>query len=256
MRPAEDLRFLLRRVGKDSPMAFACRIARFGLILAARPGFERRVKRGLPGVINGVRMMLPYDEQGIVRDLRANGIREPFIFHYLMSCIQPEWTVLDIGANQGYYALQEARLCRRVYAVEPVSASVARLRHNIERNGMFNISTYHLAIGDHNGTARMGLSRESPRSPVVGATPGRVYEGTECVTMRTVDSFIDDHGMRPDLIRMDVEGYEYEILMGAAQLLQSSQPLVLCVELHLNILGPCRARNLLNLLKGSGFVVT
>ena len=53
--------------------------------------------------------------------------------------------------------------------------------------------------------------------------------------MTTVDREVDALGLVPDVMKIDVEGYEFEVLRGAQGLLRSRKP-VLCLELHLDLL--------------------
>jgi hypothetical protein len=53
--------------------------------------------------------------------------------------------------------------------------------------------------------------------------------------MTTVDEEVDALGIVPDVMKIDVEGYEYEVLQGARRLLRERKP-VLCLELHLDLL--------------------
>jgi len=50
-----------------------------------------------------------------------------------------------------------------------------------------------------------------------------------------MDEEIEQHGLEPDLLKIDVEGYEYEVLLGAKRLLEQRKPPI-CLELHLDLL--------------------
>jgi FkbM family methyltransferase len=55
------------------------------------------------------------------------------------------------------------------------------------------------------------------------------------VDMTSIDEEIDQHGLEPDLLKIDVEGYEHEVLLGAKRLLEQRKPPI-CLELHLDLL--------------------
>ena len=53
--------------------------------------------------------------------------------------------------------------------------------------------------------------------------------------MTSVDREVEQLGVEPDLVKIDVEGYEYEVLVGARRLLGERKPPI-CLELHLDLL--------------------
>jgi len=55
------------------------------------------------------------------------------------------------------------------------------------------------------------------------------------VDMTSIDEEIEQRGLEPDLLKIDVEGYEYEVLLGAKRLLEQRKPPI-CLELHLDLL--------------------
>jgi len=160
--------------------------------------------------------------------------------------------VVDIGSSIGYYALQEAKLCGSkgmVYSIEPVIDNYSVLLRNIAMNGYMNVKVFNFAIGahNHNGFIRVSRLKNCSKIAVHGG------KSTQPTLILPLDKFIK--GKRhPDFIRMDVEGYEVEIISGMAELLQSRRPLRIAMELHLNILRD-RALPMLRILKNRGFKV-
>ena len=87
--------------------------------------------------INGSRMYLDPTDKGLSIDLLVDGIREPYITEVTKRELKQGQTVVDIGANIGYYALLEARQVGptgRVYAIEPVPENFATLNKNVRLN--------------------------------------------------------------------------------------------------------------------------
>ena len=101
--------------------------------------------------VNGVKMRLNMKDTGLPKDLYIHHAHEPVSTEYLKTTLKPGMTVLDIGANIGYFALMEAKIIGdsgRVYAIEPVKESLSNLKRNIALNGFSNIKVYRFAIGD------------------------------------------------------------------------------------------------------------
>ena len=197
--------------------------------------------------ILGNRMTLDMSDRGIHRDLFLDGIREPAATRHLMSVLTPDDVVLDIGANIGYYVLMEAKRCRKVYAVEPVPRNVAVLTENVRLNGYDNVEIYSLAFGRAAGTERMYLSAKSNWHSFHPApdTVGRID-----IPVETVDAFLRDREC-PTLVRMDVEGYEINIIDGMAETLPRIGRMF--IELHADIMSLDETRLLLDTVRGAGF---
>lgn len=224
---------------EGDPIALFCAIAR-GVIMKCI-GFKRfpqlqvlraRSKtRYVEREIVGNKMYLDLKDPGISSDLLRDGIREPFLTESIQKEIKEGDVIVDIGANIGYYALQEARLAGdngKVYAIEPVPGNVELLKKNIELNNYSNMKVFQLAVGDVNKTDYIYVSdcRNTASMIKTQASIDKVP-----VQVTTLDKFLENKPL-PNLIRMDVEGYEVEIVKGMTKLLESNKPLKLIVELH------------------------
>lgn len=194
--------------------------------------------------IHGSKMCLLEDDIGLSKELVEHGTREQASVDYVKKIVKSNWTIIDIGANLGYYALLEARLGGFVHAVEPIKRSFETLNKSIEVNGYKNIKAYHLAIGDQDGIKDIAVSCRKNWSTMVDMkTVTDKYKGqfagfskgiTEKVETQTLDSFVKINKIgQIHFVRMDVEGYEVEIIKGAGHTL-SSMPVgsYLTIEIH------------------------
>ena len=217
-----------------------------------------RLKLKEPGVIvkhvQGSKMYLDTRDKGVSRELALMGVREELFTRALQGALREGDCVLGIGANIGYYSLMEARLVGprgKVYAIEPVPHNMQLLEDSIRLNDYGNIETFRLAMGQTDSVAKMYLSDHPNWSSFY---PPRKITGKIDIPISSVDSFLK--GKRPpDLIRMDVEGYEYEIFIGMSGLLESGIPLRLFIEFHPDIMGRQRAASFLSILKQHRFML-
>ena len=142
---------------------------------------------------------------------------------------------VDVGANIGLYSLvmgKRVGKTGKVYAFEPAAGSFQTLVEHVALNDLGDvIETHQLLVSDTpsvhlfhedglHGTNRIGGSRyDGP--------------GTVCVERRTIrlDDFFCSRDRRPDLIKIDVEGYELHVLRGAKETLKEHPCTILC-EMH------------------------
>jgi len=213
-------------------------------------------RRRITKIINGSKFELNLTDRGLAKDLLLAGIREPQHTELMKQAVRSGDIVLDIGANIGYYALLESRLVGAtglVYALEPVKANYENLKRNIALNQVKNIKPLRLAAGDKTGQAEIYLSRKSNWCSL---RPGERLASagkTEQTKVVTVDDFIIENKM-PALIRMDVEGYEGEIIAGMKKTMALGAPLKIIIELHCFILSDHGAGLVKNLL-ANGFTI-
>ncbi len=188
--------------------------------------------------VNGSWMLVYPKKKGIQLDLYLCREREPLCTKILLNnaIIKQGDCILDIGANIGYYVLLESRLVGDfgiVYGVEPVKTTFALLKENVSLNRRSNVELHNLAVGDKNEQAEIYVSDKSNLSAMRKEASGGTILGTQAVNVITIDYFLV--GKRfPNLIRMDVEGYEYEIVKGMEKTLQKADDLWVMIELHVS----------------------
>lgn len=158
--------------------------------------------------------------------------------------------VYDIGAHIGFHSLYFARLVGntgKVVSFEPNAENVKRLKMNVDANSDLKniVSVYETAVSDHDGTEKMMIHNkiESGRSMgnfLKGSNTllseevfvGKGFQETEIKTIK-IDSVAKEFNIqhKPDVIKIDVEGAEYKVLIGAKETLQTCRP-ILFIEIH------------------------
>jgi FkbM family methyltransferase len=155
---------------------------------------------------------------------------EPELQARLPELVQPGAVVWDVGAHTGFFTLLLARLTGehgRVVAFEPDDESLGALVAAVERNGFANVEVRPVAVWSAPGT--VGFER---RSDAEGGAHGAVLleGGTVEVAATTLDEEAAT-GPPPSLVKIDVEGGEEHVLLGASRLLSEWRPTVVC-EVH------------------------
>jgi FkbM family methyltransferase len=151
---------------------------------------------------------------------------------------QPGWIVFDVGANSGVYTVQQTRRGTQVYAFEPNPDCYRRLQKSVRLNDLDNrVSAANYALGATAGVAElivpelaMGLGSPRPRRT---PDPEAIHVKVE---VQTIDQVVRTLGIsRIDLLKLDVEGFEIDVLQGAIETLPRVQRMVL--EYHSPKLG-------------------
>jgi FkbM family methyltransferase len=197
--------------------------------------FKGRV--GFAQVINGRSVKLTnIDQHYLSFKLHWQGWRgyEPVTMLLYEQLLQGAKTVIDIGANCGYFSMVAASECSdiRVIAFEPNPKLFRILRENVEANG-FSIVCEDKAVSDHTGSSEFYLAA-SDMSGSLEHDFREQHQGVQSVTTVTLDDYLrgsDDSP--PMIIKIDVEGHEQSVLRGAGQTLEKYKP-----DLILEVLAP------------------
>ncbi len=135
--------------------------------------------------------------------------------------------VYDVGAFHGLLTIHYARDARTVVAWEPNSRNRRRLLENVNLNRFSNVIVRSYGLSSKAARAEM---RFDPLMPGMATVDHGVASGSEheTIELRTLDGEL---GLEPpDLIKIDVEGFELEVLKGAARTLERGPDLFL--EMH------------------------
>lgn len=167
------------------------------------------------------------------RTIFETGTYEPGTLALFEVVLRPDDIVLDVGANIGLMSLTAAKLVGpdgAVYAFEPHPEMYSKLLGNIELNNVDQIVPVNVALGCNPGIRQI-YSRPDVNigaSSLVSAS-GSVPAGFASVA--TLDQFMEAARLdRVRLAKIDVEGFEYEVLKGAEITLTSGKIDILCIE--------------------------
>jgi FkbM family methyltransferase len=194
-----------------------------------RPVYDRVVtiasKNGLQRVINGTDPIL------VAPQFRQMGeVYEPDVWPLLMSEIKPGDCIADVGAHMGLYSLAMANRVGphgRVVAFEPDVNSYSLLQSHITLNHLEDrIQPVQAAVGAGNGAVFFDAAG------VTGHVTTIATETSNSVNCVTLDSIFPEQ--RLDILKIDVEGYEEQVLNGSIRLLSDERrkPRVIYIEVH------------------------
>lgn len=200
-------------------------VAKYVLRTLIRQFFKRVLRRGLRFRLpTGLRIHLPADSafgsEVFVTGADVDCGSEALFARYL----DPEGDVIDAGANIGYYTCYLAPLVRHVWAFEPDPRILGVLRRNAAQG--VNITVCDRALFSEPGTMKLDVSNRPEVNALVSdeQATGKAIE----VSVDTIDDVAASQiGGAVTGIKIDVEGSDLAVLMGARATLRRDQPLVL-----------------------------
>jgi len=146
------------------------------------------------------------------------------------STVKNGMTVLEIGANIGFFTMLFAKLAGengKVFAFEPDPDNFRLLEKNIKANNYKNAECVRKAVSKRTGTARLFISEEHHGDHRIFDS----FDGRRSVEIETVaiDDFMPQ-GASVDFIKMDIQGAEYSALQGMERTIKNSGPLIMLCE--------------------------
>lgn len=134
--------------------------------------------------------------------------------------------IIDVGANFGYHTIFFSKEVKhKVFAFEPQIQNYQLLENNIKKNEIQNVVLYKLACGDENCDIKMPIVEDSTTMINMGDfTPNRLINDKFSVTQSVLLDEMEFFEEPIDLIKIDVQGYEKKVLIGAYHLLQKHKP--------------------------------
>ena len=182
--------------------------------------------------VQGSKMHLNLDDFGLSKQLFLNGIREPECTRIMKEQLKEGMTIAEVGANIGYYALMEASIIGnkgKIYAIEPFPPNFELLKKNIEINKYNDrFELHNIAISNQPGKTKLFIQ---DKHNLCNMLESGACEGYVEVETKTLDDFIQGKKL-PDMIRMDIEGYEYFVLEGMKKTLKDCEQCKMFIEIH------------------------
>ncbi len=164
----------------------------------------------------------------------ATGLYEKELTDLIEAFVKPGMTVVDLGANVGYYSVLASRLVGtsgRVYAFEPDPDAYQYLRRNVELNACANVILVNKAVSIRDTVADF-IPRQFERGFLSDLPTGQASIRVQTVRL---DAFLASAGWPPvDLVKMDIEGSETEALQGMRELASRNPRMRLIVELNVS----------------------
>lgn len=167
-------------------------------------------------------------DEGFGANVLLDGYWESWLTRFMARTVRTGATVVDVGANYGYYSLLLADLVGpegRVHAVEPNPDAAALLSRSLALNGFAGRSfVEQVALGAGDGEATLFVPDGEPKNAALTAGEAVGRPGRQCaVRVRSLDEMIGPDS-RIDFIKIDAEGGEEAIIEGMERILANRPP--------------------------------
>jgi FkbM family methyltransferase len=178
----------------------------------------------------------------------ARGQHQPWMQDLLKAELKPGDCFYDLGAHSGFFSpiagRQVGPSCA-VLAVEADPENAEIVRANVARNNWQQVTVLESAVWSASGQVSFAPASEPTQGHVSTGQPN----GLRSVSAVSLDDMVFRDGHRPpSLIKMDVEGAEWDVLQGARRVLAEATPKLLC-EIH----HPAQSGDIQALLPGYGY---
>ena len=176
--------------------------------------------------------------------------QEPEENKWLLKALQKGSIFVDVGANVGGHSIRACKLGAKVIAVEPINENCNVLRLNFELNQLSNFHILNIAAGNREEVRPIYLGTSPTGSSL---TQSKEKEGKRIVEVKPLDLVIPKliGTQWVDLLKVDVEGFEIEVLKGAANLLKRTRYIIVEVI----PITDSKISEIVNLLKPLGFEI-
>jgi FkbM family methyltransferase len=157
-------------------------------------------------------------------------------------------------------ALRAAKICQRghVYAFEPDPAHIKSLRANHQLNQFSNITIIPKGLGSKPGQALLSKleQRNAGMNRILPAEQAAQYDSTHINVATLDDEMSSINPTRIDLIKIDVEGYEFHVLMGAQKTIARYRPILVIEVIDTNLrIHQLSSTDVIDLLQNWGYEI-
>ena len=166
------------------------------------------------------------------REIQKYGCYEPTLTKKMIDLLKKDDIFMDVGSSYGYFAILAAHITspENVYAIEPNPEARALLRNNCKNTNNTNITIDPYLIGN-----KTKQDIEECLTIYSGLPAGESHEILVTTDQYTIDDYCTMHGIQPDMIKVDIDGGEFQMVSGMEHTLQHYRPTVL-LEIHPHLL--------------------
>ena len=170
-------------------------------------------------------------------------------------------TIIDIGANEGQFVNNISRILpgRKIYSFEPIKHCYNQL---LKKTSQHNVTAYNYAVGDVNTDAEINISGNYVSSSLlkmedlhIAMYPKSEYVKKEQIRVVRLDDILKDEGLKDNiLIKIDVQGFEEQVLKGGRNTIDKAHAVIIEIALKPLYENQWRFDDVYQYFIGKGFI--
>lgn len=168
--------------------------------------------------------------------LFKSGVYESGMVQVIKTYLKPGDIFVDLGTNEGYFTVIASQIVGKngkVISVEPQSRLQGIIKTNLELNNCENVTVLQAIILDSPKMASMYISTDMNTGSTSLVKTSRFALPKEEIQGLTLEEVFQQQGITTcDLLKVDIEGYEYEAILGSRELFTSHRAKAIALELH------------------------
>jgi len=177
--------------------------------------------------VGGARFIASVGDSGLTGNIYT-GLLEFSEMSFLLHAFRQSDVFVDVGANAGCYTILASKVVGgKTIAFEPVPETFQRLIANLEVNGVKSlVQSHNLGLSDGPGALRFSTEQDCMNHVI---SPKENDENSIEIEVASIDSIVSEAVF---IMKIDVEGFEYPVLKGAAKLLSGTSLEAVILELN------------------------
>ena len=173
----------------------------------------------------------------IGKHLIEEGSFEPTIIEEVKKNININSVFFDIGANEGFFSIIASSQGEnnRIYSFEPQSRLLPIIKENFKKNNLKNYEIVNSAVGKASYSTYINLFPEHISEASSKLKPYRFSKKKEKINIIDLDTFVLSKNIKTiDLMKIDVEGFEIDVVEGMKKILEKKIPKRILLDYHKN----------------------
>ncbi len=163
---------------------------------------------------------------GVDYEIHANQNFEPGILNLFKTELKRQDVFLDVGANIGQHSMYASYFAKRVISFEPIKRLYDQFNNSVFMNNIFNIQIFNYALGDKKEELAIYSNDINMGASSILVSENRSVEQVIKV-LRLDDEYENMNMEKVDFVKIDVEGYELNVLMGMQEIIKKYKPKIL-----------------------------
>ena len=210
-------------------------------------------------VTHGCKMDVNPNDEGLSTELLVFGHHEPDTTKFVSKYIDKDMVCIDVGANIGYYSTLYSKnvgIGGKVISLEPSPINFEFLKKNLEKQEMHNFVCHNLAAGENEDQVEFCVdSRANKCFIITGKEQLPPNYKIIKVPVGTIDNIVTNEKLEKiDFIKIDVEGYEWQVIQGAIKSIKNYKPTIQ-IEIHFPKIGLNKTLEIFKFFENQGYEI-